>query len=372
MAMTLDQMFSDVAKHLPGQHNQLDHGRRHGNVQSGPAMSPPAKTPSSDDESSGSTLAKSHHIRRERGPDTEVTRVLRNGTKKTKKVATYRYYDSETGKEIKDKKVLEKMPKGWPGALQVLINPDPDAAMVANWQDVKKRWHRVYTKTHNKESAAEKYQRLKDFNKMLPKMRKQIREDLQSDDPRTRELAAVAMLIDRTAFRLGGLKDTKAEKQAYGAATLLNKHVKVVGNKLVFNFVGKKGVDIKKTIRDAELAKEIAARKTAAYSQPLWKVKPNQVHRYIKRISKKLFSAKDFRTWHATNMAWSLIKKRKGPASTESIFNQWQKEVGGKTAKALGHTVSVSIANYIDPHAWDPWRKPEWGPFIPKKLRGDD
>lgn len=373
MAISLDELFTIVAeKHLPGQHNQLDHGRRRTGTQD--TQGSPIKEEEIDKgDSEQSPFLKTHHIRRERGPDGSVTRTLRNGTEKTKRVVTYKYFDSITGKEIKDKAKIELWKKaGPPAAHQVLINPDPKAELVATWLDSKNRLKRVYSLAHNQGSAAEKYQRLKDFNKMLPKMRKRIREDLKSDSPRTRETAAVALLIDKTAFRLGGMKDTKAEVQAYGAVTLLNKHVRVVGNKLVFDFIGKKGVRIKKTLRDAELAAEIEKRKTANWSDRLWNVRPYMVHSYIKKISNKLFSAKDFRTWHGTNSAWGFIKKRKGPASTESIFNRWQKEVGTKVAKHLGNSASVAISNYIDPHAWDPWRKPEWGPFIPKKLRGDD
>ena len=81
---------------------------------------------------------------------------------------------------------------------------------------------------------------------------------------------------------------------------------------------------------------------------------------------------KDFRSLKANTIARKIIDKKKGPAITEKKFKKWQLMVADYVAKKLGNTRNVALNDYIDPSLWNKWRKPEWGPFIPKKLKISD
>jgi DNA topoisomerase IB len=349
-------------KHLPGQHKQVAHGGD--DVAAPPHVDPNTKSP---------IAAEGPHIIRHRLEDKEVTTTLKNGTVKKRMVPVYRFVHSVTGKEVTDEKQLAAWRKLAPPAVtDVRINLQKDAAMTATWLSAAGVLCYGYSKAHSKEAAAEKFERLSTFHKLVPKMRKRIIQDMDSPNPKVADTAVVAYLIDRTAFRLGGLQSKKENK--YGATTLLSKHVTINGDKLSFKFIGKHGVEIRKTLTDKRLAAELSKRKSSQWSKPLFNVTPGRVSGYIKEISGDKFTPRDYRTYHGTEIALREIKKRKGPAPDEKTFKQWQKEVGHKAGKFLGHAdgnANMSVDNYIDYHVWAPWRKAEWGPYVPKKMQGD-
>jgi DNA topoisomerase-1 len=191
---------------------------------------------------------------------------------------------------------------------------------------------------------------------------------LKSSDPKIREAAAVVYLISKTAFRIGG-EEEKGDVKAYGASTLLNKHVRVSGDTVIFDFVAKKGVQVTQRTTDPALAKIVNDRKTSKWSDQLFNIGQGQVRSYFKSIAGSQFLVKDYRNWHATNMALELMSKKRGKPKSEKDFAKWQREVCEKTAAKLGHNWGESRDTYIDPHVWQKWRQPEWGDWVPKKLK---
>mgnify|MGYP001566217341 CR=1 FL=1 len=117
----------------------------------------------------------------------------------------FEFVDSVSGAKITDETELARLRKAAPpGVTDVVINPDPTGHVIATWNDVKGNSKSSYSKAHTKESAAEKFERLKQFNKALPKLRRRINEDLEAGV----EEAAVLYLIDKTGFRAGSGADT--------------------------------------------------------------------------------------------------------------------------------------------------------------------
>lgn len=385
-----------VLKHLPGRHDQKDHGRYgpHSDrfpsrpyafraaeklggeierVKSGEFKLVESKdVPTPDNKEGRGTRVMDltsgpHYKRIQVGEETKV-RVLGNGTKKESVVPKFKYVD-QNGKEATDTGVIERLRKmAPPGVTDVVLNADPKGEVQAIWKDAKGDWQSKYSKTHTKEQAAEKFERLKEFDSALRKIRRQVNQDVD-----TVEEAAVLYLIDKTAIRAGtgGQRETSAKVKAYGASNLLNRHVTVNGNKVTFDFIGKKGVRIQKSLRDDKLAEIINKRKTANWSDPLFKTSYTKVMHYLKQIDDR-FKIHDFRTWNATNLALKLIKKRKGPAPTERAFGKWQKQVAIRVGKHLGNAPAQSLNSYIDPSVWNVWRKPEWGQWLPKAMKGDN
>lgn len=355
-------------KHLPEQHDQKSHNPYKDRPEQVRAV--PTNTGRARDERS--PLEDVHHYLRSDNPvGKEVKeRMLKNGTVKRTEVARYEFRDSLTGKVVTNSAVLDRIKKLIPPAsFEGKISADPLSDLEVTWKDSKNRLHRKYNKAHDQASAAEKFERAKQFNDKLKKLRRQVNVDLKSENNRVRDAAAIIYLIDKTGFRAGSGAETFAEDKAYGAATLLGKHVKVDGNKVTFDYIGKKGVRIKKSVSDADLAEIINERKTSKWSDPLFKATATNALGYMKQVIGKDFLLKDFRNWHATRIALFEIKKKKGPASTEAKFAQWQKQVGLKVSKFLGNTPGVAIGEYIDYHVWEAWRKPEWGIWKPKKLK---
>ncbi len=347
----------EVEKHLPNRHDQETHGNEVGT--------------SRDVKNNVTDLTSGPHYLRHKTGEHQVGVTLKNGEKRTRTVFDFKFVD-DTGKEVTDAETLSRLRKAVPpNVSNVVISRNPDSHIIATWRDSKGRFHAMYSKAHAKEHTGEKFARLKAFNKVLPKIRRQVNEDLNSTDDKVRETAEILYMIDKTGFRIGGEGETLAAVQAYGASTLLSKHVRVDGNKVTFDFIGKKGVRIQKSLRDDKLAEIINKHKSSQWSQKLFSNSDSlKVRAYLKRISgNDDFVIKDFRTWHGTNEALRWIKRRKGPAASEKQFKKWQYEVGDKVAKHLGNTRGVALNSYIAPQVWDTWRKSEWGPWLSKDLK---
>jgi len=349
-----------LQKHLPGKHDQSTHGRRSN-----------ASAESDGVGGGGSPLDfEDHVIRIETGRHIEKV-TLKNGETRDKEIIDFDYQHS-AGSKL-DSKTLQRIKsvKVPPGVTNVQISLDPNAMLQAVWQDSKGRDVYLYSKEHARQAAAEKFERLKDFNDALPQIRKTIESTLydKNADPETRDVAAVLYLIDKTGFRVGSDTDTKAEKQAYGASTLLGKHVKVDGDSVIFDFVGKKGVDIHKRITDPIIADIISTRKTKNWSQKLFQVSDDQVRTFLKQFGD--FKVKDFRTWNGTNKALEELAKVKRKPKSESEFKKVQRKIADAVAKHLGNTASVCLSAYIDPSIWGRIRKEEWGAYVPPSLKGD-
>ena len=88
----------------------------------------------------------------------------------------------------------------------------------------------------------EKFDKAKEFRKKLPKVKRHILKNLQSDYIKRRKIATVCFLIDKLKIRVGDEKDPD-EADTVGASTLRKEHIQINGNGTVsFNFLGKDSV----------------------------------------------------------------------------------------------------------------------------------
>lgn len=242
------------------------------------------------------------------------------------------------------------LPPAWKN---VRVNPNPKGALLAVGQDEAGRWQSRYSPEHTATKSAEKHGRVSAFGKSLPDLRGQIDKDHDSS-----EEAVVLDLIDKTSFRPGSKRNTKAKVQAYGASTLEGRHVKVTGDRVDFEFVAKEGTVVKQSLTDARLAKTIKARaKTAGPNGKLFNTNEKKVGDYMKEQAPG-FTPKDFRTWNATKVALGIVKGQK-PPKTKAEFKQMRKAVGAAVGKTLGHTEKggggIALKSYIAPAVFAKW-----------------
>ena len=354
-ALVVLNLDSPLEKHGRGLHDQGRH-RPLSSIGAGGGESPLASTP---------------HIKRDTISSHEEEYQNAKSETKTRTAFKFSYTDSKTGNSLSDKEVEAlNLPVVPPNVSDVLISADRNSDLQVTWTDAKGRTAYMYSVDHQRQAAAEKFARLKEFGQAIPALRASISADLSGDDPKLREVAAVLYLIDQTGFRIGSDTDTKAEAQAYGASTLQGRHVKVDGDKVVFDYTGKKNVRIHKSITDPTLAKIISERKTSAYSEKLFDVSQSAIRDYLKRFGD--FKVKDFRTYKGTKTALQELAKIKKMPKDEKSFRRIQMEIAKKVAKTLGNTPSVALSAYIDFSVWGKIRKPEWGDWIPAKLSDGD
>ena len=117
--------------------------------------------------------------------------------------------------------------------------------------------------------------------------------------------------------------------------------------------MGKKGVQITKTLENPELARYIAERKKIKGTGKLFEAGDDQVREWMKSHGGNGFLIKDFRTWNGTNLALKTIAGRDPKTAAE--YKKMRLEVGKAVASHLGNTPTVALASYIDPTVFAKW-----------------
>lgn len=242
-----------------------------------------------------------------------------------------------------------RVPPAWRG---VILSDDPHAELQATGIDSKGRKQYLYSSEHSAKAAAEKFSRLKEFNEKLPQINQKISARLGDESLSTKERDAMAILrlISKTGIRIGSDAETGGAAKAYGASTLLDKHVVVRDDdSLHLSFVGKKGVLNTRTFKDPKLAEYIRGKKRRLRSnEKLFEANDSFVRSEFAKIGYSDFSPKDFRTWHGTAQAL-LEVKRHGTPSNDKEMKKLRAAVGKRVASYLGNTPTVALASYVDP-----------------------
>ena len=215
--------------------------------------------------------------------------------------------------------------------------------------DSKGRHQSIYHSDFSKSQQASKFKRVRKF----AKDHQTISDKISKDAKLGNEEAKVMLVINKTAFRIGSESDTKADKQAYGTTTLQVKHVSVSGDTVSFNFTGKKGVTINKTVTDKDLNMIIKdSIKGKRQGDKIFNTYDNAVRSYVDKISKGKYTPKDFRTHIGTTEAYKHIRELPTTMSRKE-YKVAVSEVSKKVANVLGNTPAIAKASYIDPSVWD-------------------
>jgi DNA topoisomerase I len=300
--------------------------------------------------------------------------IRREGTKETG--FAYRLPD---GKEITEEKVLARIrklriPPAW---LNVRIARGDAAPLQAVGVDKKGRTQYLYHSRFRAQREEEKFKRVVEFGEALPALRRRVRADLQGESPeRKRVLAAMVRLIDQGFFRIGNDKSAESES-TYGLSTIRGSHVKVEGDALTFDYVGKWKKKQKRAVADADVAKVVAQLKKMGgaelfkFSQNgrLVDVKDRHVNDYIQSIIGKDFTAKDFRTWAGTLLC-SIALAMQGQGTSKTDRKRRVRKAVVATAEQLGNTPAVCRSSYICPRVVDEYLEGKPFEMLRKTRKG--
>jgi DNA topoisomerase-1 len=243
-----------------------------------------------------------------------------------------------------------------PGWVDVHLNPDRTAGLLATGRDSKGREQAIYSAAHNEGRDAAKFDKIAALNEAMPAIKAQALSDMQDKALSTqeRDTAAATYLIAQSGFRIGGEAETGAETQAYGASNMMREHVTVAGDTLSFNFTGKKGVSQAHDITDSGLASYISS-KPAGESSRLFQTNETKVRDYFHSIAPDpAFKVKDMRMWNGTAEAVRAISEMPAP-KTAKEYTAARNAVGERVAALLGNTRNVALAAYIHPAVFHVW-----------------
>ena len=229
---------------------------------------------------------------------------------------------------------------------------DPDGHLQATGIDDRGRKQYRYHPDFRAKAEASKFAGLVEFGRALPKIRRKVDKDLRKRAlSKDKVLAAVVRLLDDDFLRIGNREYAK-ENKSFGATTLLSRQVHDDGRKVRMRFKGKSGVEHEVTITDRTL-RRLVRQLQELPGQLLFQyvngdgnphpINSGEVNDYIREASGGEFTAKHFRTWGASVLAFEqMIKKAEGKRLSVVTMIE-------PVAEALGNTVAISRKAYVHP-----------------------
>ncbi len=271
----------------------------------------------------------------------------------------FEFYDT-TGKLVTDEAKLLRIKRLAipPAYTDVWICPTGNGHLQATGRDARGRKQYRYHEKWREARDETKYDRMLSFGAALPKIRQRVEEDLSLLGlPKNKVLATVLSIMERTFIRVGNEEYVKQNK-SYGLTTMRNKHVKVKGSVLRFNFRGKSGVEHDVNVSDRRLARivkklqDLPGQEIFSYLDEedgtVRNITSQDVNDYLREITGQDFTAKDFRTWAGTVLA-AVALNQVEKAETKKAAKQNIKTAVSAVAKILGNTPAVCRKCYVHP-----------------------
>ena len=271
-----------------------------------------------------------------------------------KRIGRYWAYFDANGRRITDREEIDRLNAiGLPPAYaDGWFCADPDGHLQATGVDARGRKQYRYHPAFREKRESVKYERLLEFGKALPRLRRRVEQDLKRRElTRDAVVATVVRLLDAEHIRIGNEEYARSNK-SFGATTLRSRHLKRTGHDLLMRFTGKHGITHEVKITDSNL-KRICKRCQELPGQMLFQyvngdgepkpVTSGDVNDYIRDATGGDFTAKHFRTWGASVIAFDqLLKKAEDARITV-------RTVVEPVAEALGNTPAISRKSYVHP-----------------------
>lgn len=266
------------------------------------------------------------------------------------------------------------IPPAW---RDVWICPYENGHLQATGVDAAGRRQYLYHPAWRVRRDAEKFARVLRAAAQLPSARERVAEDLAlSGMPVARAAALAFRLLDLGAFRVGN--DVYADAHgSFGLTTLERRHVRRDGEAMVFRFTGKSGIEHAITITDDAAIEAIevmrgrrdgGTRLLVHRDDDAWTdLTSAAVNDYVADVMGGDFTAKDFRTWHATVLAATTLGLSEEEGSSVASRRRAVKAAISEVAEFLGNTPAVAKSSYVDPRVWDLY---EAGTTIADAARG--
>jgi len=268
-------------------------------------------------------------------------------------------YFLPNGARIRDAAIRKRLnmlaiPPAW---TDVWICPDPDGHIQATARDARGRKQYRYHLQYREARDRSKFVRMLAFSEVLPQLRERIERDLKAPDLSRRQLlATVVRLLDRTLIRVGNDEYAK-ENRSYGLTTLRRRHVSVDGTTLRFSFRGKSGVEHTISLQDPRLARivqrcrDLPGEEMFQYligKRRRQSVSSDDVNDYLRELTGRDITAKDFRTWGGTMLA-AVELRRLGAAASRREADRNIIAAVDAVAERLGNTRAVCRKYYVHP-----------------------
>ena len=270
----------------------------------------------------------------------------------------FTYVDPD-GKTVRDREIKARIrslaiPPAW---TDVWICTAENGHLQATGRDARGRKQHRYHPRWSARRGEQKFDRMLAFASALPKIRARCEQDLGLRGvPREKVLATVVRLLELTLIRVGNDEYARLNK-SFGLTTLRDRHARVDGSAIRFRFRGKSGKQHEVGLRDRRLA-TIVRRCQDLPGQELFQyldddgqvrdVGSSDINAYLREITGEDFTAKDFRTWAGTVLAYRALQSL-APAESASRSRRNVTAAMRDTADRLGNTPAVARSSYVHP-----------------------
>lgn len=228
--------------------------------------------------------------------------------------------------------------------------PDPNGHIQATGWDEKGRKQYRYHLEFREQQEAAKYSKCASFGEALPKLRRRVEADLaRRRHDKDRTVAAVVRLLDTQNLRIGNETYAKTNK-SFGLTTLRDRHARISGGTLKLKYRAKSGKERMLTITDRSLAQfvkrcqDLPGQKLFQYVDAEGEPRPitsSDVNAYIKAAMGHDFSAKHFRTWGASVVAYETLAAAEKPIGLKTMLEP--------VVERLGNTPAIARKSYVHP-----------------------
>lgn len=288
-------------------------------------------------------------------------------------------YSGVDGKTIKDVATLARIkklavPPAW---RDVWICVLPDGHLQATGRDVRGRKQYRYHAEWRTIRSESNFSRMVAFGDALPRIRKQIDDDLKLPGlPQAKVVAGVIKLLDATAIRIGNAEYAR-DNHSFGLTTMRRRHVQVNGQTIRFQFQGKSSKQHAVEFADRRIAniirrcQELPGKELFNYldEQGVARdISSDHVNQYLRDASGELFTAKDFRTWVGTVAASCVLSQLREEDSNGTDKQHFDTAVKA-VALHLGNTPAVCRKYYIHPGLADAHRDQSLFTAMPASRR---
>jgi DNA topoisomerase-1 len=223
----------------------------------------------------------------------------------------------------------------------------PEMMYIASWRDklagkMKYVWFSdsAFLKQNREKEKFDKANQLED---KVPKIAEHIMKNLDDKDNERRKIATVCWLILEVNLRVGDEKDP-GEADTVGAITLRPEHVKVEGDVLRFDFLGKDCVRWVKDVKAPPEVIENIRRLSENCKVHLFEgVDSKKVSRFLNEKMEGL-TAKVFRTWRVSKTVSECLAKSKAKKEDPEYVKQYEAKLANlEAAKIANHKRMVPL-----------------------------
>ena len=270
----------------------------------------------------------------------------------------FAYVDPD-GRAIRDRDHIRRfralvIPPAWS---EVWICPIAEGHIQVTARDARGRKQYRYHPKFRERRDQTKFERMFALSEVLWMVRERVEHDIALPGLQRRKvMATIVWLLERTLIRVGS-HELARENNSFGLTTLRRRHVSIRGATLRFEFRGKSGVAHSVAVTDRRIARivqrcqELAGRELFQYVDQRGRrqvVYADDVNDYLRQITGREITAKDFRTWTGTMLCAEALRAM-GPASSKRAAASNVLRAIDVTASRLGNTRAVCRKYYIHP-----------------------